>query len=113
MGAVGILLITMNGERMQKTCENHPDRHGIGQCVRCRKIICFECSTRYHGINYCVGCLHALNAGKSAPSSRLSFGRIALYLLAVASMPLLYYSYAMTIECLFFIKEFIKWGQAG
>ena len=40
-------------------CYNHPDREGVGVCVRCRQTICVECGTRIDGINYCHPCLKA------------------------------------------------------
>jgi hypothetical protein len=41
-------------------CLYHPDRQGIGVCVRCRVVICAECCTRLDGINHCHSCLKAL-----------------------------------------------------
>ncbi|HLT29810.1 MAG TPA: hypothetical protein VK013_07190 [Myxococcaceae bacterium] len=38
-------------------CANHPDRHGLGVCVECRKVVCEECTTRFEGINRCTTCL--------------------------------------------------------
>ncbi|MBM3460055.1 MAG: hypothetical protein FJX77_16160 [Armatimonadetes bacterium] len=40
-------------------CRNHPGRQGIGVCVRCRAVICLECTTRIAGINHCTQCLEA------------------------------------------------------
>jgi hypothetical protein len=47
-------------------CYYHPDRYGIGMCVRCHKVICAECTTRLDGINHCHGCLGEL-AVRPAP----------------------------------------------
>jgi hypothetical protein len=41
-------------------CRYHPDRPGVGLCVRCRSFICAACSTQLEGINYCFVCLKAL-----------------------------------------------------
>ena len=41
-------------------CHYHPDRTAIGVCVRCRRVICTECSTRMDGINHCHACLAGL-----------------------------------------------------
>ncbi len=41
-------------------CANHPRREAIGICVRCRKQVCGECTTKVDGINHCVSCLAAL-----------------------------------------------------
>lgn len=43
-------------------CANHPDRHGLGVCVECRKVVCEECTTRFEGINRCTMCLAARQA---------------------------------------------------
>jgi hypothetical protein len=43
-------------------CHFHGDRPGVGICMRCRVVICAECRTRVHGINYCHACLRALGA---------------------------------------------------
>lgn len=41
-------------------CANHPRREAIGICVRCRKQVCGECTTKVDGINHCVSCLAEL-----------------------------------------------------
>jgi hypothetical protein len=41
-------------------CLYHPDRPGIGLCMRCLRVICAECCTRLDGINHCHACLSAL-----------------------------------------------------
>lgn len=43
-------------------CASHPDRHGLGVCVECRKVVCEECTTRFEGINRCTSCLAARQA---------------------------------------------------
>lgn len=40
-------------------CAVHPDRAGAGICVRCRSVVCLECTTPIDGINYCTRCLDA------------------------------------------------------
>jgi hypothetical protein len=40
-------------------CHYHPERSGLGVCVECRKVICFECTTQFEGINRCARCLAA------------------------------------------------------
>ena len=55
-------------------CLYHPDRSGIGICVRCRVVICGECCTRLDGINHCHSCLRALGTKRlvvPAGSSRV------------------------------------------
>jgi hypothetical protein len=41
-------------------CQNHPDREGVGVCVRCRRVICAECSTKIDRMNFCTTCLGTL-----------------------------------------------------
>jgi hypothetical protein len=51
-------------------CHFHPDRAGVGVCVRCRKVICAACRTRVDGINHCHACLKVLGNRKEESSSR-------------------------------------------
>ena len=51
-------------------CQNHPEREGIGVCVRCRRVICAECSTKVDRMNFCTGCLSALTADPHRRSAR-------------------------------------------
>lgn len=41
-------------------CYHHPDRPGIGVCMRCRVVICADCCTKLDGINHCYVCLKQL-----------------------------------------------------
>jgi hypothetical protein len=41
-------------------CRYHPDRPGIGICLRCRSAVCEDCCTRIDGVNHCHACLKAL-----------------------------------------------------
>ena len=41
-------------------CTYHPDRPGVGVCMRCRAVICAACCTRVEGINHCHACLKEL-----------------------------------------------------
>lgn len=59
-------------------CHYHRDRPGVGICVRCRVVICAECSTRLDGINHCHACLKALGQRKGPTSS----GRASVNLFA-------------------------------
>jgi hypothetical protein len=43
-------------------CHFHPDRPGIGLCMRCRRVICAACCTRLDGINHCHACLKKLGS---------------------------------------------------
>ena len=43
-------------------CHYHPERPGVGVCVRCRVVICAACCTRLDGINHCHACLRKLGA---------------------------------------------------
>lgn len=66
-------------------CLFHPDRQGIGVCVRCRVAICADCCTRMDGINHCHNCLKALgehrqprSGGPQTLSSTLAMLALAL-----------------------------------
>jgi hypothetical protein len=54
----------------QATCEYHPDRPGIGVCMRCRVVICADCCTRVDGINHCHACLKELAVRPARPRRR-------------------------------------------
>jgi hypothetical protein len=41
-------------------CHYHPDKPGIGICMKCRVVICPDCCTRVDGINHCHACLQAI-----------------------------------------------------
>jgi hypothetical protein len=49
------------------TCRYHPDRAGVGICVRCHAVICAACSTQLDGINHCFACLKELAARPVRP----------------------------------------------
>ena len=42
------------------SCHYHPDRSAIGVCMRCRRLICVDCTTRVDGVNHCHACLSTL-----------------------------------------------------
>src|SRR6266851_2856169 len=70
-------------------CYYHPDRLGIGVCVRCRTVICAACSTRLDGINHCHRCLSRLGTRPEAKTGAFASGiLLAAVLLAVASLVL-------------------------
>lgn len=41
-------------------CHFHPDRTGVGICMRCRVVICTACCTKVDGVNHCHACLKAM-----------------------------------------------------
>jgi hypothetical protein len=65
-------------------CQYHPDRPGIGICVRCRTVICRDCCTRLDGINHCHACLRAMGdrleaaAGKGSGQMLATAGLLAV-----------------------------------
>jgi hypothetical protein len=66
-------------------CRYHPDRPGIGVCMRCRAVICAACTTRVDGVNHCHACLKAL--GRRTEPRRAAAGAVtagAACLLGVA-----------------------------
>jgi hypothetical protein len=66
-------------------CHYHRERPGVGICMRCRVVICAECSTRLDGINYCHACLKALGrSDKPLPKRQWSQAVLTVFLLAMA-----------------------------
>ena len=65
-------------------CQYHRDRPGIGVCMRCRAVICQECSTRLDGVNHCHRCLEELGRHPE----RRERGRFLSLLAAVAVLGL-------------------------
>jgi hypothetical protein len=59
-------------------CRNHPDREGIGVCVRCRSVVCVECTTKVDRMNFCTSCLASL----SPPARRRAEGGLGAALAA-------------------------------
>jgi hypothetical protein len=51
-------------------CHYHPDRPGVGVCIRCRVVICASCSTRLDGVNHCHACLAKLATRHERPRRR-------------------------------------------
>ena len=49
-------------------CRYHPERQGIGVCVRCRSVICAACCTRVEGVNHCHACLKKLGRPRERPA---------------------------------------------
>jgi hypothetical protein len=50
-------------------CRYHAERDGVGICMRCRAVICSECSTKIEGVNHCHRCVRAI-AAEAAPVRR-------------------------------------------
>jgi hypothetical protein len=50
-------------------CRYHPDRPGVGICMRCRSVICTACCTRVAGVNHCHACLRTLAQRGAEPSA--------------------------------------------
>jgi hypothetical protein len=75
-------------------CKYHPDRAGVGVCMRCRAIVCAACTTRLDGINHCHACLRSL-ATRSEETRGGGFRRGAatttLFLLGWLPLLLLFY----------------------
>ncbi|HZT82952.1 MAG TPA: hypothetical protein VFA26_22170 [Gemmataceae bacterium] len=67
---------------MAAACHYHPDRAGVGVCMRCRRVICAACCTRVDGVNHCHACLKSL--GRRTGEERSAAGRAAGALVAMA-----------------------------
>ena len=66
-------------------CKYHPDRPGVGVCMRCRAVICAACCTRLEGINHCHACLKALAARPVRRRRRGAMPLAVLVLYAIAA----------------------------
>jgi hypothetical protein len=66
------------------SCEYHPERPGVGVCMRCRAVICAACCTRVDDVNHCHACLKEL-AGRPV-RRQVSAAPQALLLLAAACL---------------------------
>ena len=67
-------------------CHYHPERQGVGICMRCRVVICGDCCTRVEGINHCHACMQALGQREapSNPMAAIGAGVAAVMFLGVA-----------------------------
>jgi len=74
-------------------CKYHPDRPGVGICMRCRAVICNVCCTRLDGVNHCHACLKTLGQATAPRSAR----RITRSLAA---------AFFLFIACLLFVGVF-------
>jgi hypothetical protein len=65
-------------------CHYHPDRAGIGVCMRCRRVICIACCTRVDGVNHCHACLKALGRRRAPREAGSGATVVTLLLLGLA-----------------------------
>lgn len=79
-------------------CHYHPDRAGIGVCMRCRVVVCTSCSTRVDGINHCHVCLKALGKASDPRSSGVPAALLAVVSLGMGG-------------ALFFLAAWIMQGR--
>ncbi len=67
-----------------RKCQFHPDRPGVGICMRCRAVVCPSCCTRIDGINHCHACLRTLAGSGEKRPNRRSSAVVAGIILSVA-----------------------------
>jgi hypothetical protein len=78
-------------------CQYHPDRPGIGICMRCRVVICAACSTRVDGINHCHACLKALGQRQERPrAAEFPPALAAVFCLALTG--LIFFVFSLAIQ---------------
>jgi hypothetical protein len=65
-------------------CKYHPERPGVGVCMRCRSVVCADCTTRLDGINHCHACLKRLAAPEERRAGGAGAALGALLLLGAA-----------------------------
>ena len=53
---IGIELKSCYGGNFVNFCENHPDRDAMGKCIRCGKMVCYECAYQGDGPTMCIAC---------------------------------------------------------
>jgi hypothetical protein len=51
-------------------CTYHPERPGVGICMRCQSVICAACCTRVDGVNHCHACLRGLSRRAEPAAAR-------------------------------------------
>jgi hypothetical protein len=66
------------------SCKYHPDRPGVGICMRCRAVICSDCCTRLDGVNHCHACLKALGRSTEPRSAQRISQIVAAFFLFIA-----------------------------
>lgn len=76
-------------------CHYHPERLGVGVCMRCKVVICAACCTRLDGINHCHKCLKTLGRAKQ----RHEAGGAPLTLIAIVVVLVVAFLF-MGIGCL-------------
>lgn len=79
-----------------RTCHFHPDRPGIGICMRCRVVICAACCTRVNGVNHCHACLKALGDQRDEQRGSKLGILLAGFLLGLAWLALFGLCWAMS-----------------
>ncbi len=71
-------------------CHFHPDRQGVGVCIRCRVVICPACCTKVAGVNHCHACLKTLGTRPDAPVAAVDGTTVtALLVLGVCGLAFL------------------------
>ena len=66
-----------------------PSVHGLGICVRCRRVLCAECSTKIDRMNFCTACLAALGSSPAAAAeARPASPLLGEFLLAASTVGL-------------------------
>lgn len=78
-------------------CRYHPDRSGVGVCMRCRSVICSACCTRVDGVNHCHACLNAL-AVRDEPTRSSGIPMILAGLMVAGCGCLLLFALAWLVE---------------
>ena len=77
-------------------CKYHPDRAGVGVCMRCRAVVCAACTTRLDGINHCHACLRGLaTRGEEVRGGALRRATAAATLFLLGWLPLLLLFYLL------------------
>ena len=80
-------------------CHYHPDRTGVGICMRCRVVICTACCTKVDGVNHCHACLKALGRREEqAASSGIPLTLAALLVIGLCWLLLFAGSWLLQVQ---------------
>jgi len=78
-------------------CRYHPERPGIGVCMRCRSVICTDCCTRVDGVNHCHACLKALARPTEKPAGN-PFSAGVTALMALGASALIFFGIGLLLQ---------------
>ncbi len=75
-------------------CFYHPERPGIGVCMRCRRVICTACCTQLDGVNHCFACIEEIGRPEKSAGAEIAgtLVRVAMLMGGVLFLFLLFWA---------------------